>query len=78
MRAMVYRVDNWDDRIYAYERGVPGSFSIPALYGRGWRLNFAASWKTALWKGRLKLYASGYLTGKRGKAALEASLVYEL
>lgn len=78
LRAMVYRVDNWDDRIYAYERGVPGSFSIPALYGRGWRLNFAASWKTALWKGRLKLYASGYLTGKRGKAALEASLVYEL
>lgn len=27
--------DHWDDRIYAYERDFPGSFNVPAFYGRG-------------------------------------------
>ena len=35
LRATFFRVDNWDDRIYCYERDLPGSFSVPALYGRG-------------------------------------------
>jgi len=28
-------VDNWDDRIYVYERNAPGNYSVPAYYGRG-------------------------------------------
>lgn len=43
-RGTVFFVDNWDDRIYVYERDAPGSFNVPALYGRG----FAASLVAAL------------------------------
>lgn len=32
----LFRADNWDDRIYVYMRDTPGTFSIPAMYGRGW------------------------------------------
>lgn len=35
-RATVYHVDSWDNRIYFYERDLPRSFSVPALYRRGW------------------------------------------
>ena len=40
--------DNWNDRIYCYERDAPGSFNIPAYYGRGWAASLV---------GRLKLRA---------------------
>lgn len=35
IRGGAFRIDNWDDRIYAYERDAPGNFSVPAYYGRG-------------------------------------------
>lgn len=35
MRTGVFRIDEWSDRIYAYERDAPGSFNVPAYYGRG-------------------------------------------
>ncbi len=35
LRAGVFHVDNWNDRIYVYERDAPGSYNVPALYGRG-------------------------------------------
>ena len=38
LRAGIFRVDNWDDRIYVYERDAPGNFSVPAYYGRGYWL----------------------------------------
>ena len=34
-RAAIFAVDRWDDRIYCYERDVPGYFNVPAYYGRG-------------------------------------------
>ena len=34
-RAGIFRIDNWQDRIYAYERDAPGNFNVPAYYGRG-------------------------------------------
>lgn len=37
VRGTVYDTSGWADRIYCYERDVPGSFSVPAFYGRGWR-----------------------------------------
>lgn len=43
-RATVYRVDNWDDRIYVYEQDAPGTFNVPALYGRGWKASVFAAW----------------------------------
>lgn len=44
-RWTLFCVDNWDDRIYVYERDLPGCFNVPALYGRGWGLSLTASWK---------------------------------
>lgn len=41
-RVTVFRADAWDDRIYCYERDLPGAFSVPACYGRGWSLSALA------------------------------------
>lgn len=41
-RAGLFKVDNWDDRIYVYERDLPGCFTVPALYGRGWNSSLTA------------------------------------
>lgn len=35
LRGCVYHADQWGSRIYFYERDLPQSFSVPALYGRG-------------------------------------------
>ena len=47
LRSGLFRVDNWDDRIYAYERDAPGSFSVPAYYGRGYWFALTGGWKFA-------------------------------
>ena len=39
LRGTVFIVDNWDDRIYSYERDAPGSFTVPAYHGRGYSLS---------------------------------------
>lgn len=30
-----FHVDEWDNRIYCYEKDLPNTFSVPAMYGRG-------------------------------------------
>lgn len=35
LRAEYFDIPNWDDRIYVYQRDVPGSFNVPARYGKG-------------------------------------------
>lgn len=55
-RLSLFFVDNWDDRIYAYEREAPGNLSIPAYYGRGFRANLYCKWKEDFKNCRLKLY----------------------
>lgn len=35
LRVTGFVIDNWPDRIYVYERDAPGTFSVPAYYGRG-------------------------------------------
>ncbi len=44
-RGTVFFIDNWDDRIYVYERDAPGSFNVPALYGRGFSASLTAALK---------------------------------
>ena len=59
MRGTVFFVDNWDDRIYSYERDAPGNFNVPAYYGRGWSFSAIAGLKLAAGKKKykaLKLY----------------------
>ena len=63
LRATAFHVDNWDDRIYVYERDAPGNFSVPACYGRGFGLSAYASAKF----GRLRLYLKGGFTARKEK-----------
>ena len=53
-RLGVFFVDNWDDRIYAYEYDVPGSFNVPAYYGRGVWTASMLSWRVSR---TIRLYA---------------------
>ncbi len=54
LRCTVFRVDNWEDRIYSYERDAPGNFTVPAYYGRGYSLSAVANGKFLLWKKSFK------------------------
>ena len=45
LRGGIFKVDNWDDRIYVYERDAPGSFNVPVCYGRGWNASLVAVWR---------------------------------
>ncbi len=57
IRGTIFVVDNWDDRIYSYERDAPGNFTVPAYYGRGWSLSAVSGCKFRLGRGKaLKLY----------------------
>lgn len=44
-RFSLFCIDNWDDRIYVYERDAPGSFNVPAYYGRGYAISLVGSLK---------------------------------
>ena len=45
LRGTIFIVDDWDDRIYSYERDAPGNFTVPAYYGRGWSASLVAGSK---------------------------------
>jgi len=42
-RLLMFDVDNWDNRIYAYEPGVRYNFRFPSYYGKGLRNSVVAS-----------------------------------
>ena len=77
LKQLFFDIDNWDDRIYAYERDAPGSFSVPAFYGRGMNTSFMTSWRFSRWG---RLYAKGTFTygqkKKSGKAGLKLQCVF--
>ena len=54
LRATVFDAVKWADRVYSYERDAPGSFLIPAYYGRGFALSAYLSAKVRF-KGRQSL-----------------------
>ena len=54
----VFRIDNWADRIYVYQRDAPGMFNSVAMYGRGFWTNVCARWSPCK---ALRLYARAYL-----------------
>ena len=45
IRGTIFCVDDWQDRIYCYERDLPGCFSVPAYYGRGYTFSALAGGK---------------------------------
>ena len=78
LRQGAFLIDDWDDRIYVYERDAPGTFNAPAMYGRGLWTSAVAGLKF----GRsLRLYARAALTTypfmekkKPGKAELKLQI----
>lgn len=78
LRGGLFKVDDWDDRIYVYERDAPGSFTVPARYGRGWNASAYAAWKIgrrhALWLRVETVQYPWNLTPKSGR--IEARLQY--
>lgn len=82
LRCGFFCADNWDDRIYVYERDAPGGFNVPAMYGRGMWTAATATWKPCRW---LKLYARASFTAypfmsaekkKPGRAELKLQGVF--
>ena len=57
LRQGIFMIDEWEDRIYVYERDAPGSFNVPAMYGRGVWTSMSLSWKFSRW-GRFYLRSS--------------------
>ena len=39
LRFTIFKVDDWDDRIYVYEHDCAGCFTVPSYYGRGYSLS---------------------------------------
>ncbi len=79
LRQGFFLVDDWESRIYVYARDAPGSFNVPACYGRGVWTAATASWRFARWG---RLYARAGLTAypfmekkKPGKAELKLQYV---
>lgn len=77
-----FLIDEWDDRIYVYERDVPGTFNIPAFYGRGMWSTLTGTWEISRY---LKLCFRASLTEypfmekkKPGKAELRLQCVIRL
>ena len=84
VRQGAFRIDDWEDRIYVYERDAPGSFNVPAFYGRGLWASLYAGWR--FWSlGRMYLRMS-YVTypfmdgesEKPGKAELRVQFAFSL
>lgn len=65
-RVTGFAADEWADRVYAYERDIPGSFSAPAYYGRGASLSAFGSCSFRIRKRFvLKAALRGFLTMKK-------------
>lgn len=47
IRGTIFNAPNWADRIYCYERDLPGSFYVPAFYGRGGSLSSLIGFKSS-------------------------------
>lgn len=87
LRGTVFRIDNWDDRIYSYERDAPGNFSVPAYYGRGLSLAWTGGCKFRLherpWRS-IKIYAKVMRVqyfksaGHENRTELKLQLVFDL
>lgn len=59
LRLTLFSTPDWTSRIYCYERDIPGYFTVPAQYGRGFSLMAYAHWKKRIRRTTLKLYVRG-------------------
>lgn len=50
LRFSAFRIPEWADRIYSYERDAPGTFSVPAYSGTGLSASLVAGYKLRVWR----------------------------
>lgn len=79
VRSGLFRIDEWEDRIYVYERDAPGSFNVPAYYGRGVWSAVTSVWKfsrSARLYFRSALISYPFMKSKKsGRAELKLQVV---
>ncbi|MBO4757908.1 MAG: helix-hairpin-helix domain-containing protein [Bacteroidales bacterium] len=73
LRGTAFKIDRWDDRIYIYERDIPGAFSVPAYYGRGCSASAVASVKRRYFSLHARTYFTAY-PGMAGQKPYRAGL----
>lgn len=82
LRLGAFKADEWDDRIYVYERDAPGSFNVPAYYGRGIWSAAVLRWRFARWgKAYLRTSLCSYALMKEpkpGKAELRFQIEFDI
>ena len=64
LRGGAFLVDDWDDRIYVYERDAPGCFNVPAYYGRGYSASLVGGLRWKRHKLYLRMAGIRYVTDK--------------
>ena len=70
-----FLADNWDDRLYVYQRDVPQSFNVSAIYGRGyWISAFITAKAGRHFKFYLKTGWTSYPWARPGDTRQSASL----
>lgn len=70
LRLTAFSTSGWSSRIYCYERDAPGSFLVPAYYGKGVSASFYGSMKTHVTKAyRAKICFRSSYTIKQDKPA---------
>jgi hypothetical protein len=82
LRCGIFKADDWADRIYVYERDAPGSFNVPAYYGRGIWSAAVLRWRFARWgKAYLRASLCSYALMKEpkpGKAELRFQVEFDI
>ena len=62
LKCLAYSSGTYADRIYAYERGAPGTFSVPAYYGKGGAFSLLHMRRLFIGKSSLKVYVGANYT----------------
>jgi hypothetical protein len=78
IRGCVFSIDNWDDRIYVYERDAPGTFNVPAYYGKGTTFSSVIGFKPKCNRLRMRYYLRASIQNKPGKAELKLQCMFDL
>ena len=77
VRASCFSAEEWASRIYCYEMGIPGTFSVPAYYGKGTGLYAVVTYKPVRWFSA-SMKCSGAIYSDRARDNLRLNLQLNL
>lgn len=77
VRTTGFSTGEWAARIYCYEMGIPGSFSVPAYYGKGTGLYAVVTYKPVRWFSA-SMKCSGAIYSDRARDNLRLNLQLNL